>query len=163
MLNTTHTARCSNLELHWIRLWEARAHRVSDGVQSKILMCALENSNDLKTSSIVSAISKWRMRKIVHRKMLQSRAALKAMVKLYSPKSGRKYTVLDDAHRCYLVLEPRNEQQWSCMSELKTRIWIKFKMLQPRLTLNAMVRSSSAIGARLHNAIRVIFLVASIW
>ena len=54
------------------------------------------------------------MRYIIHRKVLQSRAALKAMVKLYSAKSGRKCTVLDDAHRFYLVLEPRNEQQGRC-------------------------------------------------
>ena len=39
------------------------------------------------------------------------------------------------------------------MSELKTRIRTQCKMLQSKLTLHAMVRSSSAIGARLHNAI----------
>jgi len=34
--------------------------------------------------------------------------------------------------------------------------------LYATLTLDAMVRSTSEIGARLHNAILVIFLVASI-
>jgi len=55
----SYTVRCSNLELHSTRLWEARAKRVGEGTQSKILMYALENSNDLKTGSKVGAISKW--------------------------------------------------------------------------------------------------------
>ena len=116
----SHTVRCSNLELHSTRLWEARAKRVGEGVQSKILMYALENSNDLKTGSKVGAISKWKMRYIIHRKMLQSKAALKEMVKLYSAKSGKKCTVLDDAHRCCLVLETSSKED--AMSELKTLI-----------------------------------------
>ena len=108
------TVRCSKLELHWKQWREASAQKVGEGIQSKILMCRLENSSNLVTSSMVDAISKWRMRRIIHRKVLQSRAALKAMVKLYSAKSGRKCTVQDDAHRFYLVLEPRNEQQGRC-------------------------------------------------
>ena len=38
------------------------------------------------------------------------------------------------------------------MSEMKTRIRTSCKMLQSRLTLDATVRSWSAIGAKVHNA-----------
>ena len=51
----SHTVRCSNLELNWRRWWDDRAHRVSESVQSKISTCALENSYDHKTSSMVGA------------------------------------------------------------------------------------------------------------
>jgi hypothetical protein len=78
---TSYTVRCSNPELHWRRWWVDRAERVGEGVQSKISMCALENSYDNKTNSMEGAISEWKMRKIVHRRMLQSRAALKPMVR----------------------------------------------------------------------------------
>ena len=61
------------------------------------------------------------------------------------------------AHRCCLVLETSSKEY--AMSELKMSIRTQCKMLQSRLILDAMVRSSSAIGARLHNAILVIFLV----
>ena len=59
----------------------ARAQRVSNEVQSKILMCALENSSDLETSSMEVATSKWKMRYIMHRRMLQSWAALNSIVR----------------------------------------------------------------------------------
>ena len=67
-------------------------------------MCVLENSYDLETNSMEGVVSKWKMRKIIQRKMFQSRV-----------KSG------------------------------------------------AMVRSSSANSAGVHNAILVIFQVASTW
>ena len=92
-------------------------------------MYALENSNDLKTGSMVGAISKWKMRYIIHRKMLQSKAALKEMVKLYSAKSGEKCTVLDDARRFYWSSNLETSTNEVAMSELKMRIWIKFKII----------------------------------
>jgi len=50
----------------------ARAKRVSDGVQSKVLMCSLEKFYHLRTRSMEGAISKWKIRKIMHRKIISS-------------------------------------------------------------------------------------------
>ena len=43
---------------------------MGEGVQSKISMCALGNSYDLETSSMEGAISKKKMREIIHRNVL---------------------------------------------------------------------------------------------
>ena len=96
----------------------ARAKRVSDGVQSKVLMCSLEKVYHLRTRSMEGAISKWKIRKIMHRKIISS-CIKRDGATIERKESGRRCTVQDIDVCTWKFLRPRNEQHGRCYQQEK--------------------------------------------
>jgi len=106
------TVSCSNLEMNSTRWCDDRAQRVGDGLQSKISMCALGNSYDLETSSMKGAISKRKMREIIHRNVLNLELHWRRWwdhIVQGVGESVQSYMMMC-AHRCCLLLETSSEK-----------------------------------------------------